>query len=81
MMIDSIFSKAKARYIPNAPKSTTNMAHPTWPLPAHCLRALRSSGGDGYTVFTQGTDVQQPGDDLLQVPWTTWPTIRLWLRQ
>jgi 2',3'-cyclic-nucleotide 2'-phosphodiesterase (5'-nucleotidase family) len=24
-------------------------------------------GGDGYTVFTQGTDVLQPGDDLLQV--------------
>jgi 2',3'-cyclic-nucleotide 2'-phosphodiesterase (5'-nucleotidase family) len=25
------------------------------------------TGGDGYTVFTQGTNVQQPGDDLLQV--------------
>lgn len=25
------------------------------------------TGGDGYTVFMQGTDVQQPGDDLLQV--------------
>ena len=25
------------------------------------------TGGDGYTVFTQSTDVQQPGDDLLQV--------------
>jgi 2',3'-cyclic-nucleotide 2'-phosphodiesterase (5'-nucleotidase family) len=25
------------------------------------------TGGDGYTVFSQGTDVQQPGDDLLQV--------------
>jgi 2',3'-cyclic-nucleotide 2'-phosphodiesterase (5'-nucleotidase family)/predicted AlkP superfamily phosphohydrolase/phosphomutase len=24
-------------------------------------------GGDGYTVFSQGTNVQQPGDDLLQV--------------
>ena len=24
-------------------------------------------GGDGYTVFTGGTDVAQPGDDLLQV--------------
>ena len=24
-------------------------------------------GGDGYVVLTQGTDVQQPGDDLLQV--------------
>ena len=25
------------------------------------------TGGDGYTVFSQGTNVQQPGDDLLQV--------------
>jgi 2',3'-cyclic-nucleotide 2'-phosphodiesterase (5'-nucleotidase family) len=25
------------------------------------------TGGDGYTVFSQGTDVAQPGDDLLQV--------------
>lgn len=25
------------------------------------------TGGDGYTVFAQGTDVQQPGDDLMQV--------------
>jgi 2',3'-cyclic-nucleotide 2'-phosphodiesterase (5'-nucleotidase family) len=25
------------------------------------------TGGDGYTVMTGGTDVQQPGDDLLQV--------------
>ena len=25
------------------------------------------TGGDGYTVFQQGTDVLQPGDDLLQV--------------
>ena len=24
-------------------------------------------GGDGYTVFSQGTNVLQPGDDLLQV--------------
>jgi 2',3'-cyclic-nucleotide 2'-phosphodiesterase (5'-nucleotidase family) len=24
-------------------------------------------GGDGYTVFSQGTNVAQPGDDLLQV--------------
>ena len=26
-----------------------------------------STGGDGYTVFLQGTNVLQPGDDLLQV--------------
>lgn len=25
------------------------------------------TGGDGYTVFTEATDVAQPGDDLLQV--------------
>jgi 2',3'-cyclic-nucleotide 2'-phosphodiesterase (5'-nucleotidase family) len=25
------------------------------------------TGGDGYTVFTQGTNVMMPGDDLLQV--------------
>jgi hypothetical protein len=25
------------------------------------------TGGDGYTIFSQGTDVLQPGDDLLQV--------------
>ena len=25
------------------------------------------TGGDGYTAFAGGTDVQQPGDDLLQV--------------
>jgi 2',3'-cyclic-nucleotide 2'-phosphodiesterase (5'-nucleotidase family) len=25
------------------------------------------TGGDGYTAFTQGTNVLQPGDDLLQV--------------
>jgi 2',3'-cyclic-nucleotide 2'-phosphodiesterase (5'-nucleotidase family) len=24
------------------------------------------TGGDGYTVFSQGTNVLQPGDDLLQ---------------
>jgi 2',3'-cyclic-nucleotide 2'-phosphodiesterase (5'-nucleotidase family) len=25
------------------------------------------TGGDGYTVLSQGTDVAQPGDDLLEV--------------
>ena len=25
------------------------------------------TGGDGYTVFAGGTDVQQPGDDLMQI--------------
>jgi hypothetical protein len=25
------------------------------------------TGGDGYTVFAQGTDILQPGDGLLEV--------------
>ena len=25
------------------------------------------TGGDGYTVLAQGTDVQTPGDDLLEI--------------
>ena len=25
------------------------------------------TGGDGYTAFAAGTDVLQPGDDLMQV--------------
>ena len=25
------------------------------------------TGGDGYTMFSQGTNVQQPGDALLDV--------------
>jgi hypothetical protein len=25
------------------------------------------TGGDGYTAFQQGTNVLQPGDDLLQI--------------
>jgi len=29
MMIDRVYSKAEARYIPNGPNSTANMAHPT----------------------------------------------------
>ena len=28
-VIDRVFTKAEARYIPNGPESTTNMAHPT----------------------------------------------------
>lgn len=28
----------------------------------------RYGGGDGYTVLTQGSNVYQPGDDLVQVP-------------
>ncbi len=39
--------------------------------PADTVRIVTNdfmfTGGDGYTVLTQGTNVQQPGDDLLQV--------------
>jgi 2',3'-cyclic-nucleotide 2'-phosphodiesterase (5'-nucleotidase family) len=39
--------------------------------PADTVRLVTNdfmfTGGDGYTVFAQGTDVLQPGDDLLQV--------------
>jgi 2',3'-cyclic-nucleotide 2'-phosphodiesterase (5'-nucleotidase family) len=39
--------------------------------PADTLRLVTNDfmfgGGDGYTVLGQGTNVQQPGDDLLQV--------------
>ena len=29
--------------------------------------AFMCTGGDGYTIFGAGTNVLQPGDDLLQV--------------
>jgi 2',3'-cyclic-nucleotide 2'-phosphodiesterase (5'-nucleotidase family) len=39
--------------------------------PADTVRIVTNdfmlTGGDGYTIFLQATDVQQPGDDLLQV--------------
>jgi 2',3'-cyclic-nucleotide 2'-phosphodiesterase (5'-nucleotidase family) len=39
--------------------------------PADTVRIVTNdfmyTGGDGYTVFTQATNVLQPGDDLLQV--------------
>jgi 2',3'-cyclic-nucleotide 2'-phosphodiesterase (5'-nucleotidase family) len=39
--------------------------------PADTIRLVTNdfmyTGGDGYTVFTQGTTVLQPGDDLMQV--------------
>jgi 2',3'-cyclic-nucleotide 2'-phosphodiesterase (5'-nucleotidase family) len=39
--------------------------------PADTVRLVTNDfmfgGGDGYTVFASGTDVAQPGDDLLQV--------------
>jgi 2',3'-cyclic-nucleotide 2'-phosphodiesterase (5'-nucleotidase family) len=39
--------------------------------PADTVRIVTNdfmfTGGDGYTVLSQGTDVLQPGDDLLQI--------------
>ncbi len=51
---------------PNGPAGTLT------PIgPADTVRLVTNDfmygGGDGYTVFAQGTNVLQPGDDLLQV--------------
>ena len=39
--------------------------------PADTVRIVTNDfmygGGDGYTIFANGTNVAQPGDDLLQV--------------
>ena len=53
-------------------KTPNGASGPATPLgPADTVRFVTNdfmyTGGDGYTVFTQGTNVLQPGDDLLQV--------------
>ena len=53
-------------------KTPTGISGPATPIgPADSVRFVTNDfmygGGDGYTVFTQGTNVLQPGDDLLQV--------------
>ena len=53
-------------------KTPQGINGPQTPIgPADSVRFVTNdfmyTGGDGYTVFTQGTDVLQPGDDLLQV--------------
>ena len=53
-------------------KTPQGINGPATPIgPADTIRFVTNdfmlTGGDGYTVFTQGTNVQQPGDDLLQV--------------
>jgi 2',3'-cyclic-nucleotide 2'-phosphodiesterase (5'-nucleotidase family) len=53
-------------------KTPQGINGPATPIgPADTVRFVTNdfmyTGGDGYTVFTQGTNVQQPGDDLLQV--------------
>ncbi|NJC97931.1 MAG: hypothetical protein C3F07_13395 [Anaerolineales bacterium] len=53
-------------------KTPQGIAGPAIPIgPADTVRLVTNdfmyTGGDGYTVFLQGTNVLQPGDDLLQV--------------
>jgi 2',3'-cyclic-nucleotide 2'-phosphodiesterase (5'-nucleotidase family) len=53
-------------------KAPNGPAGPLTPIgPADTVRFVTNdfmyTGGDGYTVFAQGTNVQQPGDALLQV--------------
>ncbi len=53
-------------------KTPNGIGGPETPIgPADSVRIVTNDfmygGGDGYTVFTQATDVLQPGDDLLQV--------------
>jgi 2',3'-cyclic-nucleotide 2'-phosphodiesterase (5'-nucleotidase family) len=53
-------------------KTPLGIAGPATPIgPADSVRFVTNdfmyTGGDGYTMFAQGTNVLQPGDDLLQV--------------
>jgi len=53
-------------------KTPQGIGGPATPIgPADTIRLVTNdfmyTGGDGYTVFTQGTNVLQPGDDLMQV--------------
>jgi 2',3'-cyclic-nucleotide 2'-phosphodiesterase (5'-nucleotidase family)/predicted AlkP superfamily phosphohydrolase/phosphomutase len=53
-------------------KTPQGIAGPATPIgPADSVRFVTNdfmyTGGDGYTMFAQGTNVAQPGDDLLQV--------------
>jgi 2',3'-cyclic-nucleotide 2'-phosphodiesterase (5'-nucleotidase family) len=53
-------------------KTPSGIGGPQTPIgPTDTVRFVTNdfmfTGGDGYTVFAQGTNVLQPGDDLLQV--------------
>jgi len=53
-------------------KTPQGINGPQTPIgPADSVRFVTNdfmyTGGDGYAIFSQGTDVLQPGDDLLQV--------------
>jgi 2',3'-cyclic-nucleotide 2'-phosphodiesterase (5'-nucleotidase family) len=59
-------------------KTPQGISGPAIPLgPSDTVRLVTNdfmlTGGDGYTVLTQGADILQPGDDLLQVAidWVT----------
>jgi 2',3'-cyclic-nucleotide 2'-phosphodiesterase (5'-nucleotidase family) len=58
--------------VDNMSKAPDGVGGPLTPIgPADTVRIVTNDfmfgGGDGYTVFAEGTDVAQPGDDLLQV--------------
>jgi 2',3'-cyclic-nucleotide 2'-phosphodiesterase (5'-nucleotidase family) len=53
-------------------KTPNGISGPATPIgPTDSVRIVTNDfmygGGDGYTMFAQGTNVAQPGDDLLQV--------------
>jgi 2',3'-cyclic-nucleotide 2'-phosphodiesterase (5'-nucleotidase family) len=53
-------------------KTPDGIGGPETPIgPADLVRFVTNdfmfTGGDGYTVFSLGTNVLQPGDDLLEV--------------
>ncbi len=51
---------------PDGPAGALTAIDPTTPVRIVTLDFMYT-GGDGYTIFSQGTDVAQPGDDELQV--------------
>ncbi|MET0740343.1 MAG: 5'-nucleotidase C-terminal domain-containing protein [Candidatus Nanopelagicales bacterium] len=58
--------------VDNMWKAPNGVGGPLTPIgPADTVRMVTNDfmfgGGDGYTMFAAGTDVAQPGDDLLQV--------------
>ncbi|MCZ7588098.1 MAG: 5'-nucleotidase C-terminal domain-containing protein [Gaiella sp.] len=51
---------------PDGPSGTLTPIGPSDPV-RFVTNDFMYTGGDGYTVFANGTDVLQPGDDLMQV--------------
>jgi 2',3'-cyclic-nucleotide 2'-phosphodiesterase (5'-nucleotidase family) len=51
---------------PNGPGGTQIPVGPTDTV-RFVTNDFMYTGGDGYTIFANGTNVQQPGDDLMQV--------------